>query len=83
MRVPVLPGFNDDSRTILAIGRFAESLENVHEIHLLAHHMTGVEKYARLGKKYKVTGMLPPSRDYMAGIARELAGLSLSVSIGG
>ncbi len=41
IRVPVVPTFNDTESEILEIARFAASLPNVNELHLLPYHRLG------------------------------------------
>ena len=48
IRVPVVPTFNDTPAEIAAIARFAESLPEVHELHLLPYHRLGQDKYTAM-----------------------------------
>ena len=59
IRVPVVPTFNATEAEILAIARFADSLSGVERIHLLPYHRLGMDKYARLGREYKLSGIVP------------------------
>ena len=51
VRVPVIPGFNDDARSIRLICEFAKYLKGVREIHLLPYHKLGANKYESLGRE--------------------------------
>jgi pyruvate formate lyase activating enzyme len=52
VRVPVIPGFNDDARSIRLICEFAKYLKGVKEIHLLPYHKLGANKYESLGREF-------------------------------
>ena len=52
IRVPVIPGYNDDMKNILATVRFVRGLQSVKKIELLPYHTLGIAKYGRMGWKY-------------------------------
>lgn len=52
IRVPVIPGFNDSEKEILAIAAYADTLPGVAKIHLLPYHKYGQGKYEGLGRPY-------------------------------
>jgi len=89
IRVPVIPTFNDTPAEIAAIARFAESLPEVHELHLLPYHRLGQDKYAGVGREYSLSHLTPPSSAKMQELkqAAEFAAnrltLKLRVQIGG
>lgn len=89
VRVPVIPGFNDTPAEIAAIARFAESLPEVHELHLLPYHRLGQDKYAGIGREYTLAHLTPPTAAHMnelKAIAEQTANrltLKLRVQIGG
>lgn len=85
IRVPVVPTFNDTPSEIAAIARFADSLPNVTEMHLLPYHRLGQDKYTGLGREYLMDGILPPTNDHMHLLltAAESASTKLHVQIGG
>jgi pyruvate formate lyase activating enzyme len=83
VRMPVIPGVNDNPEEIRASGSFVSSLGNVREIHLLPYHSTGLEKYRRLGMEYEMHDAAPPSADDLSAIVKELRNYVSSVSIGG
>jgi len=59
IRVPVIPTFNDTPEEIAAIAKFANSLPNVTELHLLPYHRLGQDKYAGLGREYTLAHIEP------------------------
>ncbi len=65
IRTPVIPGFNDTPEEIRAISKFAATLPDVKEHHLLPYHRLGQDKYAGLGRNYELDGITPPTGDKM------------------
>jgi pyruvate formate lyase activating enzyme len=83
LRVPVVPGTNDDAATIDRIGALAASLPALRRVDLLPYHPTGSEKYRRMGRTYYLDGVEAPTEARMAEIAARLRKLDLIVKIGG
>jgi len=83
VRVPVIPGVNDDDESIRQIGAFAARLSRLDRIDILPYHHIGIDKYVRLNKDYKLTEARPPSDERMAEIARILNEFGLLVKTGG
>ena len=52
IRVPLIPGFNADEKSIADITNFAADELNVREIHFLPYHTLGMNKYTLLGQPY-------------------------------
>ncbi len=69
IRVPVIPGVNDDDASILQIAAFAASLPRVEGIDLLPYHATAADKYARMNRPYALAGARPLSEARMAQLA--------------
>jgi len=69
IRVPVIPGVNDDDESIRQIAAFAASLPQVEGIDLLPYHTTAADKYARMNRPYALAGALPLSNARMAELA--------------
>ncbi len=61
VRVPLIPGINDDDENIRAIGEFVASLGGISEIDVLPYHETGLAKYGRLGRVYALREVARPS----------------------
>lgn len=72
VRVPIIPGINDDAETARQIASFAASLPHLDGIELLPYHHTGVDKYTRLNKTYLLPDAQPPSGERMRKIAEIL-----------
>jgi pyruvate formate lyase activating enzyme len=54
VRVPTIPGVNADEKSISNICDFAATLTGVDTIHLLPYHTYGENKYALLGRPYRM-----------------------------
>ncbi len=85
IRVPTVPTFNATPDEISAIARFASSLPNVRELHLLPYHRLGQDKYTGLGRQYLMDGIEPPTNDLMSDLLKvaKRAAPNLHVQIGG
>ena len=82
LRVPVIPGVNDDDDSIRQIAAFAASLPHLQGIDLLPYHTTAADKYARLNKPYRLAGARPLSDARMAEIASILRKYGLQPGVG-
>lgn len=82
IRVPVIPGFNNNLHDMKLVGEFVDSLKNISEIHLLPYHKSGTEKYKRLGIKFEMNDE-PPDSTAMELIAAEMKKYVQTVKIGG
>lgn len=84
IRVPVIPGFNDQVDEIEGIARFADNLPGVKKIHLLPYHRLGQDKYEGLGREYLMGDVLPPTNEQMEKLRQAVLRVSkLDCQIGG
>ena len=83
IRTPVVPGFNDTYAEIKDISRFAASLPNVKEHHLLPYHRLGQDKYAGLHRSYAFDGIEPPTKEKMEYLLSCAEESGLKCQIGG
>lgn len=83
IRVPVIPTFNDTEEEIAEIAKFAASLPNVKEIHLLPYHPFGSDKYAALGREYTLHDIETPSEAHMEKLKAVCERAGLKAQIGG
>ena len=74
LRVPVIPGVNDDDESIHGIAAFAAALPHLQGIDLLPYHTTAADKYSRLNKPYKLADVRPLSEARMAEMVRIIKG---------
>jgi len=83
LRVPLVPGANDDDASIDALGALASSLARRYPVALLPYHEIGIDKYRRLGRGYRLEGVRAPTAERMAELAARLGQFGLQVRIGG
>ncbi len=83
IRVPVIPTFNDTPEEIAAIARFANSLPNVTELHLLPYHRLGQDKYAGLGRVYTLEDIAPMPKSKIEHLIEVAETSGLECMIGG
>ena len=64
IRIPVVPGHNDDEKNIRATAGFIAKLlpGRVLQVQLLPYRQLGIEKYASLGREYHMPADLQPDR---------------------
>jgi pyruvate formate lyase activating enzyme len=83
IRIPIIPGFNDDSANIEATGEFASSLQGVGRIDLLPFNRGGIEKSTRLTGGIESMQIETPEEEQMSLIAESLSKYVFEVNIGG
>lgn len=83
IRVPVIPGFNNEISEIEEISRFAKSINGVKEVHLLPYHRLGENKYNYLEYEYRLKGIQPPEREDMRILKETVEKIGMKCKIGG
>jgi pyruvate formate lyase activating enzyme len=83
VRMPVIPGMNDQPANVRDTGEFVAGLPHVPEVQLLPYHRTALDKYRRLGMRCPLPDTTPASPDTLRQIAEQLRGYGLTVGIGG
>ncbi|MCU0540487.1 MAG: glycyl-radical enzyme activating protein, partial [Desulfobacterales bacterium] len=83
VRIPLIPGLNDDDASIAELGRFIRELPQTHPVDLLPFHRAAKAKYRKLGLSYRGEGTEPHSSERIAAVAGRLAALGLRVNVGG
>ena len=83
VRVPIIPGINDDEENLSQLGDFVASLKRVSELHILPYHKAGVDKYQRLGLIYLLPDIQSPDNEHLEQIVGRLEKFGLTVKIGG
>jgi pyruvate formate lyase activating enzyme len=83
IRVPVIPGINDDDGNMEAAARFLSSLAGVRQVDLLPYHRTGEPKFARMGITYTLAGLEAPTRQRLESLAAIFRGRGLVTTIRG
>lgn len=83
IRIPIIPGFNDEVANIEATGNFVASLPGVGRIDILPFNHGGAEKSARLTGGIKSMQIETPDEEQMSLIAENLNKYVFEVKIGG
>lgn len=82
VRIPIIPGINDDDINIEKTCKFISSL-NLKDVFLLPYHNIAIDKYKRLDMKYKISDIENPDNEVMETMAQKFRGYGLNVKIGG
>ncbi len=83
IRIPVIPGFNDDQENIEATGKFVSSLQGVGRIDILPFNRGGIEKSTRFAGENELMQVEAPKDEEMDSIAKNLGKYGFEVKIGG
>ena len=83
LRVPIIPGANDDPAELEAIARFGATIPNVRQVNLLPYHQTGFTKSRRLRHEDARQSFPPPPAERMEEIAGIFRRAGLETRIGG
>jgi len=72
LRIPVIPGINDDLENIRQTACFINTLPGhaIKELHLLPYHSSAKAKYQRLGKVYPLAHLQSPGQEKMEALAQ-------------
>ena len=73
VRMPMIPGVNDDEANLAAAADLCASLHNLKTVELLPYHRLGVPTYAKLGREYRLSQIKTPSAAHMLERKRFLA----------
>jgi len=69
IRVPIIPGFNDDHKNIEMTAQFVKSLQNTNRIDILPYNRGGLEKSVRLSADFDFMKTDTPGDEDMEDIA--------------
>ncbi len=83
LRVPLIPGINDDEANLRALSELALALPAVQRVDLLPYHHAAAGKYDRLARTYRLPDTRPPTAEQVEALAQSLRARGLSVKIGG
>jgi pyruvate formate lyase activating enzyme len=85
VRIPVIPGFNDDQDHMDRLRQFIISsrTDSLKSIHLLPFHRIGASKYKRLNLPYRMEGVEAPSREQMKQLKNYFVISGINVKTGG
>jgi pyruvate formate lyase activating enzyme len=83
IRMPVIPGFNDNAEQLEAAAQLAAAVPGVRQLSLLSYHRLGAHKWAVLGQTRELPTIAPPSAEAIQRIAGDLRKAGVNVQIGG
>ena len=83
IRIPIIPGFNDETANIEATGEFAASLQGIGRVDILPFNRGGMEKSSRLMGETKSMQIETSDEEQMNLIAQDLKKYVFEVNIGG
>jgi pyruvate formate lyase activating enzyme len=81
IRIPLIPGFNDDAENLTQSAAFIAGLPNITGIELMGYHDIAAAKYESLGMVYPLPDTAPPSEDDMQTAASVFEDQGLSVKL--
>jgi len=82
IRVPFIPGFNDDDNTQRLIYKWAAKLVNLQWVEILPYHRLGIGKYQGLGRSYPMGNINPVSKQSLSYLKDMGAEIGIEVQIG-
>jgi pyruvate formate lyase activating enzyme len=82
VRVPLVPGINDDEDNLNAVARFAASIGGVTQVSLLPYHKTAGQKFRRLGRVFPLEGVEAPSAEQVDLAVNRFRSVGLTVMAG-
>jgi pyruvate formate lyase activating enzyme len=80
LRMPIVPGINDDDESIRRAAAFAAGLPHLQRVDLLPYHHIAVEKYRRIQRAYGLPEQAPPTAARLAVISAAMRGFGLDVA---
>ncbi len=83
IRVPVIPGINDDEHHVVQLAKFVSSLRTVNEIDLLPYHQNCMDKYERFQMKSEFMEIEPSANGRIYEIRDLLQTYRFRVTVGG
>lgn len=83
IRLPLIPGVNDDVENLEAMANFLSGLKLIKMINVLPYHKGGVEKFYRLGRDNEFAVYTPPSEDKVEAVIEFFKNKGFRVKKGG
>jgi pyruvate formate lyase activating enzyme len=81
VRIPLIPGINDDEKNLHASGKFLACLQKLEGVELMGYHNIAQAKYEALSREYQLADTKPPSKEAMLNAAELLRSYNLQVTI--
>ncbi|MFC2144609.1 glycyl-radical enzyme activating protein [Acidobacteriota bacterium] len=83
IRLPLIPGFNNDAANIEATGAFLEKLPRKHRVFVLPYHGIANGKRSRLDEIADRSSLRSPQAEELGAVAEALAAHNFEVIVGG
>jgi pyruvate formate lyase activating enzyme len=83
IRIPMLPGVNDDAENLDRTGSFLNRLQTVTKVDILPYHDFQKSKYNRFEMLHNTDNITPPTREMLECAKKRLENFGLEVTIGG
>jgi len=83
IRIPVIPGINDDDENIQSTARLAASIPGVRQINLLPYHHMGVSKFRRFNRPGSPSDIPGLSEDRLNQLVHRVAEYGIPTKSGG
>lgn len=81
VRIPLIPGINDDEKNLLESAKFMDSLPHLEGVELMGYHDIAQAKYDALGREYVLAETKSPTKTELHHAARILQSYGLTVLI--
>jgi pyruvate formate lyase activating enzyme len=66
VRIPLIPGINDDPEELAQIGKFCAKLKHLRGVQLLPYHRLGIDTYRKLGRPYPLSEIQAPTPEHLS-----------------
>jgi pyruvate formate lyase activating enzyme len=79
VRIPLIPGINDDEENLIESGKFIASLPRIEGVEVIGYHDIAQAKYQALGREYRLAKTKPPTEIKLHHAAHILQSYGLTV----
>jgi pyruvate formate lyase activating enzyme len=83
LRIPLIPGVNDDQDTLDQMAEFAASIPGILQVNILPYHEIGLDKNRRLGREYTLGDIASPAPDHLNDVAERFRSYGMCAVTGG
>lgn len=80
VRIPLIPGINDNEAELHLFGKYLTNLPNMPQVEIMPYHDIAEAKYESLGITYQLPGLKPPTREKLTQVQQVLESYGLSTS---
>ncbi len=78
VRIPTIPGLNDDEDNFRKIGELLSGLKHIERVDILRYHKLAESKYEHTGQDYRLKGMDTPEKEEVEHLKDILEGFGVS-----